>query len=43
MEGLHLSNNMKIVRGNALAETALSAAKYPATGSFVDLGFFKEN
>lgn len=37
MEGLHLSNNMKIVRGNALAETALSAAKYPASGSFVDL------
>lgn len=36
-EGFHLANNIKIVRANALAETALSAAKYPASGSFVDL------
>lgn len=36
-QGFHLTNNFKIVRANALAETALAAAKYPASGSFVDV------
>ena len=36
-QGFHVSNAFKLVRGNALAETALAAAKYPASGSFVDV------
>lgn len=36
-QGLHLANALKIVRANALAETALAAAKYPASGAFVDV------
>ena len=36
-QGFHVSNAFKIVRGNALAETALAAAKYPASGAFVDM------
>lgn len=36
-----LSNELKIVRGNTLAETALAAAKYPASASFIDVRGFE--
>lgn len=35
------TNEYKYVRGNNLAETALAAAKYPASGSFIDVRGFE--
>ena len=35
------SKNVKIVRGNTLAETALSDGAYPASGSYVDVSGYE--
>jgi hypothetical protein len=34
---MNLSNAFKFARGNALTETVLSAADYPASGSYIDV------
>lgn len=37
MSGEIFANKYKVVRGNALTETQLSAANYPASGSYIDV------
>lgn len=37
----NIGEQFKVVKGNALAETALSAADYPASGSYIDVSGFE--